>query len=401
MLQKQRKRVYDEIHGFIELNNVELEIIDTPSFQRLRRIKQLSVAYLVYPAATHTRFSHSLGTMYLMGRISTHLYRLGYIDDQGDIEILRIAALLHDIGHPPYSHTIEAYYTKKNVSHEELTSYLLLNDPYIPSILEKHGVDPKEITSLIRGRHKNPLYNYLLSSDLDVDRMDYLRRDSAHTGVAYGLIDIDRLIDTMIVDKENNIAILDKGLQSVESFYIARLHMYQAVYYHKTITAYELLLEEIYSRLVEEVDELRPYSDPSYIRELIDNGEYAYWDDNWLHSHIVRCAKSPGDNCDKKTSELAKRYLFRKGPKLVLDLSSFTDNPYLEEQYSRKLEEVLEELKSTSRNYYVIVNPIMIIDEESLRIYKSGTSIPITDRRVNSIIGYLPKYYIVARLYTL
>lgn len=399
------KRIYDEVHGFIELTQLELELIDTPVLQRLRRIKQLSAAYIVYPGATHTRFSHSIGTMHLAGKVANRLNEMGYIDSAA-VQLLRVAALLHDVGHTPFSHTIEMYYKKKgggDSCHEFLTREVILRDPDIKTILRNHGLDPMEVVSILEGKHKNPIYNLLLNSDLDVDRMDYLLRDAIHTGVAYGLVDINRIINTLIVDEEGNLAVLDKGLQAVENFYVARLHMYQAVYYHKTITGFELLLERLFERLVEEVDEVRGLGEINNLLKLIEVGEFAYWDDSWLLGILNACARRKLE-CSEETSTLARFFLNRRVPKMVKDLSKLAnvDEIPTEEEY---LNDVVSRLRSSvpSDGIYVIKEPISVVHEDEavlIHISRKNRSYPITDKeRVNSLVAYLPQYYIVMRVY--
>jgi len=164
------KKVFDEVHGYIELTEPELAIVDTPTFQRLRYIKQLAVAWYVYPGATHTRFSHSLGVMHVMGLIARRLYSMGYIHSEDDVQLLRLAALLHDVGHTPFSHAIEPYYRDRvGLSHEDLTEMMILESYDIRDTLIDYGFDPREIVMILKGKHKEPLYNQLISSDLDVE----------------------------------------------------------------------------------------------------------------------------------------------------------------------------------------------------------------------------------------
>ncbi|MEM4556859.1 MAG: HD domain-containing protein, partial [Sulfolobales archaeon] len=240
------KSIYDEIYGYIPVSELELKVIETPTVQRLRRIKQLALAWYVYPGAVHTRFSHSLGVMHVIGIIANKFIDEGFMK-KDDYELLRIAGILHDVGHTPYSHAIELYMTQAfRIRHEELATYVIENDPYLNDVFSNYGVTPKEVSSIIRGTHKEPLYNMLLSSDLDADRIDYLLRDSLHTGVAYGMIDIDRVLHTITVDKDGELAVPAKSVQAIENFYIARMHMYRAVYHHKTIAAFQMMMKSIY-----------------------------------------------------------------------------------------------------------------------------------------------------------
>lgn len=213
------KFIRDSLHGNLQLNEFEVKLIDTPQIQRLRRIKQLGFTYLVYPGANHTRFEHSIGTMYLASQLTNNL---DLSNDQK--EMLRICALLHDAGHGPFSHVSESVLEK---SHEELTSKLI-KESYLSDILEEK-CDPKEIIKLISGEGR---LGQIISGDLDVDRMDYLLRDSYYTGVAYGVIDVERLIYNMKL--EDNLILKSKGVQAAESMLLARYFMYPSVYQHHT-----------------------------------------------------------------------------------------------------------------------------------------------------------------------
>jgi uncharacterized protein len=213
------KFIRDSLHGNLQINEFEVKLIDTPEIQRLRRIKQLGFTYLVYPGANHTRFEHSIGAMYLASRLTNNL---DLSTDQK--EMLRVCALLHDAGHGPFSHVSESVLEK---SHEELTSKLIM-ESHLSDILEEK-FDPKEIIKLISGEGR---LGQIISGDLDVDRMDYLLRDSYYTGVAYGVIDVERLIYNMKL--EDNLILKYKGVQAAESMLLARYFMYPSVYQHHT-----------------------------------------------------------------------------------------------------------------------------------------------------------------------
>lgn len=249
------KHIYDSVHGYVGVTELERSIIDTPIFQRLRRVKQLSPVDLVYPGATHTRFAHSIGSLFVMDKIANRLVDDHYLEEE-DVQRLRLAALLHDLGHYPFSHVIESVMCKRygdRGKHEAMSVHLIRNS-IIGATLRKYEQDPEETAATIERRSRNPIFNYLLSSDLDVDRIDYLLRDAYHTGVAYGFIDIDRLIRTISVNEQTSaqLAVLEKGRQAVENFLIGRYHMYQSVYYHKTVVAFALMLEKIYDEMLEE-----------------------------------------------------------------------------------------------------------------------------------------------------
>lgn len=398
---KYATRIFDELYGYIGLTELESRIIDTPVFQRLRRIKQLSAAWLVYPGALHTRFSHSIGVMHVMGVIAEKLAREGYIPGD-DIQLLRIAALLHDIGHYPYSHTLEAYYLRiEGPSHEQLARYIILRDPDLSDLISSSGIDPWEIISIIEGRHKEPVYNMLLGSDLDADRVDYLPRDALHTGVTYGVIDLHRIIDTLMVGEDGSLAVSYKGIHAVENFYIARLHMYKSVYYHKTIIGYEALLRLIIENLVEELDDEEVEKlKPQWIYKAIEKGEYPYWEDYWVHHILYKSIRS--STVSEDTKRLIRLFLDRRGYKNILDLSYMSNNPMLEED-REKLTRIHEELSKhiPSKAIIVFADSIPIVkEEEAIRVVMpNGDMEWITSKRVDTIINKLPRYYIVMRVY--
>ncbi|TRM82851.1 phosphohydrolase, partial [Sulfolobus sp. F3] len=264
------KKIYDEIYGYINLSDKEVKIVDLPEFQRLRRIKQTSLAYLVYPDAMHTRFSHSLGTFHLSSIIGEKFVQMGVITSE-ELKYLKLASLLHDIGQFPFTHSLEPLYIRHGISTRDLRRMIILKSPNFQEIFDEESIDKEKILDILDGRS---IISSIIDSDADVDRMDYLVRDSRHTGVQLGNIDLYRLLDTIFYGSNGEIVIQNKGIYSLENFYISRLHMYQAVYYHKTIIGYELLLREIL-RLISECCD---YSilDPKVIKELVNSGSIAY-----------------------------------------------------------------------------------------------------------------------------
>jgi len=232
--------ISDPIHGYVYLSEVERDIIDTHVFQRLRRIRQLAGAHLTYPGAQHSRFEHSLGTMHLAGRAGHVLNDKGYINED-QIQTLRIAALLHDIGHGPFSHLFEEVMAEhSNVTHEDI-GRKIIQQTEIKDILGKHGFNAKSISMLSFGESKISFLNEIIAGGLSADVMDYLLRDSYFTGAEYGKIDAERLISSFEV--HNKRLALDKAaLYSFESLMISRYEMFKAVYFHKTVRSAEVML---------------------------------------------------------------------------------------------------------------------------------------------------------------
>lgn len=402
------KRIYDEVHGYIELSEAELDIVNTSILQRLRYIRQLATAWYVYPGATHTRFSHSLGAMHIAGMVATKFYKLGYIHDADDIQLLRLSALLHDIGHTPFSHAIEPFYRHRlGINHEDISKVIIEESPELRDALSRHGFDHKEIIAILEGRYREPLYNQLLSSDVDIDRMDYLIRDALHTGVAYGIIDIHRLIATITVDGDGNIAILDKGIDAVDNFYLARMHMYRAVYYHKTLVGYELILRRVYEYLSEYYTEDRLlFRSIHDIVKAIKSGEIVYWNDDWFLGLMINIYRSR--QTLRGLRELIDAFFRRKGYKVVIDISGFDNNP-LNVRIDNDIKliqnaEAIVKLVAEDHQVATFVDDIKILDEDPHvvpRVVQMGKrSIPITMCNT-SIVSYIPRRYHVKRLYVL
>ncbi len=216
------KIIKDPVHGDIEVANTYLPLLDAPVLQRLRYIRQLGFSYLVYPGANHTRFEHSLGTLYLADMMCR---KLGLMRD--DHRLVVAAALLHDIGHGPFSHAIEPLMEDlMHRSHHEIREFV--GGGTTGSILQGLGIDPDEVSRVVAGTH--PLSG-IIHGDLDVDRMDYLLRDAHYTGAPYGTVDAHRLIrNTLIAD--GRIVLQENGINAAESLILARTLMRPAVYFH-------------------------------------------------------------------------------------------------------------------------------------------------------------------------
>jgi hypothetical protein len=216
------KFIKDPVHGYVEVEESLLPLLDSPPVQRLRHIRQLGFSYLVYPGANHTRFEHALGAMHLAWLMSTHLGLT-----RGEEGLATAAALLHDIGHGPFSHTTEPLMREcAGRGHDEVGP-LLASGP-LAGPLEGAGIDPREVAAVVGGSHR---LSPLIHGDLDVDRMDYLQRDAHYTGVPYGTVDAHRLIKSCILDSEGMV-IDENGINAAESLLIARTLMRPAVYYH-------------------------------------------------------------------------------------------------------------------------------------------------------------------------
>ena len=241
-MKKEYLEITDPIHDFIRLNRNERQIIDTSVFQRLRRIKQLSGAHLTYPGAQHTRFEHSLGVMHIASMAGIALQSKG-ITTKDDISNLRLAALLHDIGHGPFSHLFEEVLQRKNKKSHEQIGKQIIHNTEIGDILSKNGFDKKLIQNLAMGEGKLQFMNEIVSGALSADMMDYLLRDGYFTGAEHAKIDHNRITYSLDVYK-NKLALDHSALVNFETMMISRFQMFKAVYFHKTVRAGEVMLLE-------------------------------------------------------------------------------------------------------------------------------------------------------------
>lgn len=238
---KRSKIINDPVHGFVRIPGAtQFRLIEHAWFQRLRRIKQLGLTHLVYPAALHARFQHSLGAMHLMNRTLDHLVSKGHNIDAQDREDALNAILLHDIGHGPFSHTLENIIVK-GLDHEQIGSAI------IARINEEMDGALQGAMAILQGSHPRRFLSQLVSGQLDMDRMDYLKRDSFYTGVAEGYINLDRLM-AMLDIADDELVIEAKGIFTIEHFLAARRMMYWQVYLHKTVLAAEYMLSKIMLR---------------------------------------------------------------------------------------------------------------------------------------------------------
>ena len=388
------------------MNDLEHEIVDTLLFQRLRRIRHLGLADYVYPGATHSRFAHSLGALFVMDKISGTLIQQGHLDE-GNKQKLRLAALLHDIGHYPFSHVLETQYIKRfgEKAKHDIVGAELIRKTSIGEKISKAGFDPKEISAILEKR-SNPLFSFLLSSDLDVDKIDYLLRDARNTGVSYGYVDVDRLLRTVTVDdKKERLAVLDKGKQAIENFLVSRYHMFSSVYYHKSVAAFELMLKMLGDALLG-----KSIPDLEGIRKM-DETQYAHFDDYNVWATIQRECHT-GNKLEPFLKELAEMLCDHRPVKLAFEEPSLS----AEDSEKRKLIlrlvrkkaqiELLSKKSGVEPHWILFAEPppIEILlskePEETLLIEKEGEFIPLREDET-SIVYLLTQYtYVSPRVYT-
>ena len=338
---------YDPLHKSITLNSsipeekMVMELIDSSPFQRLRRIKQLGPAYLTFHGAESSRFTHSLGVFHLARRAINHLSKIN--SRLKDYKfILYGAALLHDLGHGPLSHTSEEIF---KIKHEEWTAKLINSNKEITSILNKYDKGyAKAISDLIQSR-KSPqkLIISLISSQLDCDRLDYLMRDSYTTGARYGHLDIDRIISAMTIAPDGDLAIHPKGLMAVEHYLVIRNLMYRSVYNHRLNEVCNWLLEQII-KTARKIGPQNLWADKSmsewlWNHEKMSLESFLSNDDIVTGYHINKWQ----DSNDSNLSNLCKRFINRNLLK-ALNISSFSLEIRLE---------ALAKARILSEKYYI------------------------------------------------
>lgn len=306
----------DPIHGNIAVKDETIfGLIQSPEFQRLRRIRQLGTSFISYPGAEHTRFAHSLGVYHLMNRVLAHLAEHRVEIDPDERAMACAAALLHDIGHGPFSHLFEKV---TGMHHEAWVARIIASpESSIAHILaDRDAAWPARIASFIRGAWEGrPFLKELIASQLDVDRMDYLLRDSRMCGVTYGQFDLERLIQTLTV-VDGHLALTDKGITSAEEFLLARYFMYWNVYFHKATRSSEVLLELALRRAVALVRAgeqgalgfLPPALEPVLAGQDLTLAQYVALDETDVLYAIKRWAAAP----DPVLADLSGRFLNRR-----------------------------------------------------------------------------------------
>jgi HD superfamily phosphohydrolase len=310
----------DAVHNIIRLDTGTTEgrliarLVDTPEFQRLRRVRQLGLAYFAYQTAEHSRFTHSLGAFHLATRILERLASKYEISDQ-DRFAVRVAALLHDVGHGPFSHVIES---TLGFHHEDFTIEAILNeDTGVGKLLKEFSADlANDVAAIIRGDFRRMALGQLVSSQLDVDRMDYLLRDSLMTGVKYGIFDLEWVLKSVEINEETDqLYVSARGIYAVEDYLQARYYMFRQVYFHRTLRAAEAVLHSLLRRALflyqngngVWVEQSTAFESILAGRKL-SLSEHLSLDDSDFLFHIKRWQESS----DAILSDLARRFLDRR-----------------------------------------------------------------------------------------
>jgi len=289
------KTINDTVHGTIRLDPMVQDLMETLELQRLSGIRQLGLTYLVFPGANHSRIEHCLGVSHVAGKIAE---AIGLPDEER--RLVMAAGLLHDLGHGPFSHTLEHILSSKlSIDHMHLTQAIILGEddnvraeerkafpdvPRIPVVLEKHGVPPKQVAGLIRGpepstgfrspRLRTKRYlGQIIHSAIDADQIDYLMRDAHYTGAAHGMIDFHRIVQTVALHDED-LAVDRKGLPALEGMLVARALMYSSVYFHKTVRIAEAMVARAVERAGSDVRDVQKMVDAELLQWLVNEGGF-------------------------------------------------------------------------------------------------------------------------------
>jgi uncharacterized protein len=362
-LTNKRKIINDPVYGFISIpGDFVFDLIEHPWFQRLRNIKQLGLTSFVYPGATHSRFQHGLGALHLMNMAIATLRDKGVAISSEEEEATLIAILLHDAGHGPFSHALENSIIS-DISHEDISLLLMkkMNEQYDGKL--------SLAIEIFTGSYKRKFLHELISGQMDMDRLDYLRRDSFFTGVIEGSVGSDRIIRMLNV-VDDSLVVDEKGIYSLEKFLIARRLMYWQVYMHKTVLSSECLLVNILKRAKElAVEGINLYTTPALRFFLYNNitnedlheegrftpgliaSNFTRLDD----SDILVCAKYWSDHSDKVLSDLSGRLLRRDLLAIELQNEPFSDTRLND---LRMRANKLYNLKQEIEEYYVFTNSV-------------------------------------------
>ena len=309
------KVIRDPIHGYIELDELTLSLVDSPPMQRLRRISQLGLSNLVYPGANHTRFEHSLGVMHLASILTSGIDTVS--NDEKDE--LKVAALLHDMGHAPFSHVTEGllrHYTRQG--HEDIRE--IIRKTEVSEILDDHGINPSKVESHIQGKTD---FGKILNSEIDVDKMDYLVRDSHYTGVAFGLVDHMRLINELRF-YENKLVVSEGGVKAAESLLVSRFLMHPSVYYHHV----SRIAETMFTRAVDDLIQ----------HELLDPFDLRRMDD----ARIFEMIRNNDGYAGELASRLDNRKLYKRA--LYVGFDEVGENVLKQRKHIRRIESEIADI---------------------------------------------------------
>jgi len=397
-VQNKLKIINDPVHGFIKIpHEILFDIIEHPYFQRLRRISQTGLLSLIFPGAKHTRFHHALGAMNLMFKALETLKLKGVKVSKEEEKAAMLAILLHDIGHGPFSHALENMLMDD--WHHEKISILLMNR------LNKEFKGKLDLAiEMFQGKYHRSFFNQLISSQLDVDRMDYLKRDSFYTGVSEGSVNVERIISMMNVSDEK-LVIDAKGIYSIENYLTARMFMYWQVYYHKTAALAEHILVQILNRAKYLVSQNIDLEAPSNLKYFLIKNKFEEATEEDIKRFtmlddmdVFQAIKVWTENEDFVLSKLCRTVIYRDFPKSII-----SSKPFSEDFLKQKVEKVNEYFKIENGEELVgqISRSLLPYDTEKQPIYlmdKTGNKFKLEESENQILFGCMEnatKKYII------
>ena len=391
--------IKDPVHGYVYITADEKEIIDSYPVQRLRRLRQLAGAEYVYPGANHTRFEHSVGVMYLAGRVVENP-NISQRISQDEAEMVRIAALLHDVGHGPFSHIFEHLLDKElNKTHEDMTLWIVKNSE-LKDILNKIGYKAEEIGKLGVGRLHKPKKAFLdqiISSSVDVDKLDFIVRDTYHTGAEYGYIDVFRLIQTLDVLGED-LAVDLGSLSALESFVIARIESFKSIYFHRVGRAAQIML----ATAIEKANKELGLADFKTAEEYLAMDDYTVW------TMLKNCEKS-----SEIIKNLERRNLLKCAyERTFYEKDTMVSNIFNREAYRNQLEaDIAKEAKVETESVIIDVPTVpsvpyhhtVLMEPMEIPVFyktREGDRIPRRLSEISKIFDVLKGFINILRVYT-
>lgn len=351
----------DPVHKYIYVQDETIwNLINTKEFQRLRRIRQLGTSFMTFHGAEHSRFSHSLGVYEVARRIISQFERNGYADWPREERLLCLcAALLHDIGHGPFSHSVEKVF---GTHHEEWTCRLVLGDTEVNRVLRQADADlPQQVADVICKTYGKEIVVSLISSQLDADRMDYLLRDAYYTGVHYGTFDIERIL-RVIRPHKNHLVVKESGMHAVEDYLMSRYQMYWQVYFHPVTRSSEIILRKIFERAKRLYLDKYPFQffmEPlvGLFHNAMSIEDYLTLDESYMQMAIMQWSKEN----DPILSDLSSRFMNRK-------LFKYATVDHISESMEMELREGLSSCGIDPR-YYLEIDRLTELDND---VYRPG-----------------------------
>ena len=396
------KRVMDPVHGPIGVSALEARIInESKAFSRLRGVKQLGLAHLVFPGADYSRFSHSIGVCHVTGRILQAIRNQVNITD-GEVQRYRLAGLLHDLGHYPFSHAMEdalsnEYHSRVSITaksqvasneqpeadhppfnHEHLGKEILNTDEELQDILSQSRprISAKNIHEIFT-KENPPRFANVISSDLDADRIDFLLRNSFHTGLPYGNVDITHILGQLRVDDKDRICLTHKALRSADHLFLGRFFDYQQIPFNKTVVALEAALQDVIAALVKEnrIDGSR-----KAIIERITNKTWCDFDDSWVLERIRELYR---DTEDELLRLKARSILYRRPAKLVGEVEYIKllgeKEDDAKREFRQNLGTIAKEMQRWADQFSIDKSLWYVWTRSGLRLTKDGSRKPLPD----------------------